>query len=97
MRSYRCYFLNPAGRIAAVEIVEADTDEDALIEAARRLNGQPHHRASEVWDCARRVFPPARDKVDVDKVGRVLRGVGLRVSDDRGSPPGQRHGASPDT
>lgn len=97
MRSYRCYFLNQTNRIAGVEIIEAEADEDALIGAARLLGGQPRYRAIEVWDGARRVFPRARDRVDVNEVKRALRGIGLRVLDDPARSPGERHPTSADT
>ncbi len=86
MRPYRCYFLNQAGRIEASEIVEAEADEEALIQAAQLLKGQRHYRAIEVWDRARRVFPRARGEVDVDEIKRVLWRIGLEVMDDGDSP-----------
>ncbi len=90
MRPYRCYFLNQAGRIEAVEIVDAQADEEALIQAVELLKTQRHYRGIEVWDCARRVFPRARGKVNVDEIRRVLRRLGWKVMDDPSGPQRRR-------
>jgi hypothetical protein len=55
MRSYRCYFLDERDMISLAEIIEADSDEDALRQAAARLAKKPAATAVEVWDLARLV------------------------------------------
>jgi len=56
MRSYRCFFLNLRSAVVAVEIVEAENDDDALRLAVSvfREKGD-RFTGFEVWDCARRV------------------------------------------
>jgi hypothetical protein len=55
MRSYRCYFLDERDMISLAEIIEADSDADALRQAAERLAKKPNAMAVEVWDLARLV------------------------------------------
>ncbi|MBV8653533.1 MAG: hypothetical protein JO255_18870 [Alphaproteobacteria bacterium] len=55
MRAYRCCFLDARDMISLVEIIEADSDEDALRQAADRLAKKPVATAVEVWDLARLV------------------------------------------
>jgi hypothetical protein len=55
MRSYRCFFLNLRAAVAAVEIIEAENDDDALRLAMSMFREQGQFTGFEVWDCARRV------------------------------------------
>ena len=55
MRSYRCYYLDERDMIFLAEIIEADSDEDALRQAAVLLAKKPKTSAVEVWDLARLV------------------------------------------
>lgn len=82
MRYYRCYFLDADGHVLAAEVVQADTDEEALARAAEMLSGRPHYRSIEVWDGARRIFPQPRDSVDVDQINRVFDSIALQRSKD---------------
>jgi hypothetical protein len=61
MRSYRCYLLNKAGLISAVELIECGGDGDAQQAALKMLRENAQHHAIEVWDQARQVFRQARD------------------------------------
>ncbi len=81
MRAYRCYFLGADGRIAALEIFEAESDEDALAQAVV-LAGRRQYRAIEIWDCGRRVYPQARGKGDVDEIKRAFDSIAVRQSKD---------------
>ena len=56
MRSYRCFFLNLKSAFAGVQVIEAETDEEAVqrAEAVFREKGVPYS-GFEVWDCAHRV------------------------------------------
>ena len=56
MRPYRCYFLNRQSAIAGVELIEAETDDEALRrgEAVYREKGA-QFSGFEVWDCGRRI------------------------------------------
>jgi hypothetical protein len=53
---YRCYFLDLRSKIAGVEIIEADTDSDAVErgDVVFRANGAGFSGV-EVWDRGRRV------------------------------------------
>ena len=46
MTSYRLYRLDGAEKIEAVELIEAETDEDA-VKAGRAMN---HTATCEIWD-----------------------------------------------
>lgn len=59
MRSYRCYFLDEEAHIQAAENVDADVLSEAVDKALTMLKQRPHHRSVEVWECARRLYPPA--------------------------------------
>ena len=85
MRGYRCFFLALSGRIEKAEIVEADTDEDALAAALTLVERQFKYANVEVWEGARKVFPHGRASADVEQIKRVLQSVGLRVFEDE--PP----------
>jgi hypothetical protein len=61
MRAYRCYFLDKAGAIAAVELIECGGDGDAQQAALKMLREQSQHHAVEVWDQTRQVFRQTRD------------------------------------
>lgn len=58
MRFYRCFLLNQVSVIAAVEIIEAEDDDDAVqrAETVFRQKGAAFS-GYEVWDCERRVYP----------------------------------------
>ena len=59
MRAYRCYLMNTAKMITAVEVIECAGDDEAR-QAALRLLRERSPYAVEVWDEARKVFH-ARD------------------------------------
>ena len=84
MRGYRCFFLNIAGRIEKAEIVQAETDEDALAVALRLVEAQSHYESIEMWEGARKVFPQTRDSADIEQLKRILLGAGLLVLKDEG-------------
>jgi hypothetical protein len=57
MQTYRFYFLDQNDRINADESFEADAPADAIDRALAMLCARPHHRAVEVWQGARRLYP----------------------------------------
>ena len=57
MNVYRCYFLNAANRIEAAEDLDAETLSEAVERAQSMLQSRPQHRAIELWEGARRVYP----------------------------------------
>jgi hypothetical protein len=65
MRAYNFYFLNRAGMIAAVELVECAGDADAQQSALAMLRST-HHHAVEVRDQARLVTRQERDPAWID-------------------------------
>ena len=60
MRPYRCYFLNPQSRICDIDVIEAETDAEALerAEAVFRAKGA-RFSGYEVWDRGRHLHHPA--------------------------------------
>jgi hypothetical protein len=58
--TYRCYFLNKANAIVAVEEVECAGEEDARQTALRLLRERPGY-AVEVWDRARKILRQVRE------------------------------------
>lgn len=61
MRPYRCFFLNLRSAIAGVEIVEAETDDEALRRAESLfLEKGAQFSGYEVWDGERRVHRQLR-------------------------------------
>jgi len=58
--TYRCYFLNKADAIVAVEEIECAGEEDALQAALRLLRERPGY-AVEVWDRARKILRQMRE------------------------------------
>ena len=75
--SIAVFFLNAACRIERAEIVEAERDEEAL--TAALIKRQSVYSAIEVWDGARKVFPQALDRREVDQLKRTLLRAGLVV------------------
>jgi rRNA processing protein Krr1/Pno1 len=61
MRAYRCYLMNKAGLISAVELIECAGDGDAQQAALKILRDNSQHHTIEVWDQARQVFRQVRD------------------------------------
>jgi hypothetical protein len=59
MQTYQCYFLDDREHISADESIEADAPTDAIDRALAMLCARPHHRAVEVWQGARRLYPSA--------------------------------------
>jgi hypothetical protein len=55
MANYRCYLLGDTGRIAAVEELEAETDETAIAAAQRVVADRPSWAGFELWELGRRV------------------------------------------
>jgi hypothetical protein len=60
MPSYRCYFLDDAAHIRSTESIDAEALSEALEKALAMLKQRPHHRSIEIWDGAKRLYPPAR-------------------------------------
>ncbi len=60
MQAYRCYFLNKAETIVAVEQIECDSDDEARQAALKLLRERPGY-AIEVWDRARKILPQVRE------------------------------------
>ncbi len=60
MPTYRCYFLNKANAIVAVEEIECAGEEDARQAALRLLRERPAY-AVEVWDRARKILRQMRE------------------------------------
>jgi hypothetical protein len=58
MAEYRLYCLDGAGHIGLAEVIEADTDADALAEARRLKDGALR---CEVWSGPRLVGSLSRD------------------------------------
>ena len=53
---YRCYFLDLHSKIAAVEIIQADTDADAVLRADILFRERgAGYTGIEVWDRGRRI------------------------------------------
>ena len=59
MAQFRCYLLNQAGAIASAEIIECDTDVEA-IERAEALMHAREAAAVELWHLARRIHVAKR-------------------------------------
>ena len=56
MPTYRCYFLNLHSKIAGVEIIDADTDSEAVAQADTVFRDKgAGFSGVEVWDRGRRV------------------------------------------
>jgi hypothetical protein len=55
MTHYRCYLVGDTGRYAAVEELDAETDEIAIAIARRTLATRPHAAAFELWELVRKV------------------------------------------
>jgi hypothetical protein len=81
MQSYRAFFLNLAGRIEAVEIVEAESDNDALLKTVELAARQSRYSAVEVWEGARRLFPQVRGQADIRQLKRQLVAAGLMLTE----------------
>jgi hypothetical protein len=60
MPTYRCYFLNHADAIVAVEEIDCAGEEDAREAALRLLRERPVY-AVEVWDRARKILRQVRE------------------------------------
>lgn len=65
MRAYNFYFLNKAGMIAAVELVECAGDAEAQ-QAALTMLHSTHHHSVEIRDQARLVSSQGRDPAWAD-------------------------------
>jgi hypothetical protein len=59
MAHYRCYRVGDTDRHAAVEHLDAESDEIAIAQARLLLAKRPHKGAVELWELARR--EPGRD------------------------------------
>jgi hypothetical protein len=57
MSDYRCYFLGDDDHIKAAEDIDADELGAAIDRARVMLKERPHHRAIELWDGTKRVYP----------------------------------------
>ena len=60
MPTYRCYFLNKADVIVAVEEIQCAGEEDVREAALRLLRERPGY-AVEVWDRARKILRQMRE------------------------------------
>jgi hypothetical protein len=56
---FRCYLLNQAGAIAAAEVIECDSDLEA-IQRAEALMQEREAAAVELWHLARRIHVAKR-------------------------------------
>jgi hypothetical protein len=63
MSAYRCFFLNLRSAVAAVEIIEAENDDDALRLALSVFREQGQFAGFEVWDRGRRLHRQMRAEV----------------------------------
>lgn len=79
---YHCFFLHKSGRIDKASIVEADSDQHALLRTLELVDPQSHCTAVEVWQGPRKVFPVARVHADIEHLKRVLLAVGPTIADD---------------
>ena len=59
MGDYRCYLLDGAGAIRAVELVDDETDASALAQAQQILSRRPEFFGFELWQRNRRVYVEA--------------------------------------
>lgn len=50
MAYYRIFIFNRKNHFADIDLVDCDTDDEALVLAAKRVTD---HLGAEVWDCAR--------------------------------------------
>jgi hypothetical protein len=57
MERYRCYFLNNAGTIVDVEVIQCPDDHAAWRQAVELLRQRPKLEAIELWNFARKVIP----------------------------------------
>jgi len=57
MPAYRCYFLDDGNHISAAEVIDADALNEAIDKALGMLKERPHHRAIELWEGNKRVYP----------------------------------------
>jgi hypothetical protein len=55
MKRYKCYLLDPLGRIHHVEAIDSDDDNGARAGAATLLLSHPQLQSIELWDGERRV------------------------------------------
>ena len=78
---YRCFFLHKSGCIEKANIVEAESDADALFWASR-LTDRQSHTAIEIWQGPRKVFPVSRARGDIEELNRILSALGLMTADD---------------
>jgi hypothetical protein len=60
MPTYRCYFLNRANAIVAVEEIDCAGEEEARQAALHLLRERPDY-AVEVWDRARKLLRHIRE------------------------------------
>ena len=82
MRAYACYFLDLNSDIERVEIIEAETDADAMEQAeALFAAADGLFRAVELWDQARRVRQVGSSEVDPRESPEQIQ-LGRRFSTD---------------
>ena len=55
MSIYRCYYMNSAGRVAAVNVIHCDTDGEARARADALLAASDH-AALELWDAIQVIY-----------------------------------------
>ena len=78
---YRCFFLHKSGCIDKANIVEAESDADALFWASR-LTDRQSHTAIEIWQGPRKVFPVSRARGNIEQLQQILSTLGLLTADD---------------
>jgi hypothetical protein len=62
MPSYRCYFLDLHAKVAGVEIIDADTDSEAIVQGDTVFRDKgAGFSGIEVWDRGRRVERKLKD------------------------------------
>lgn len=94
MRAYSCFLVNEAGDVQHAQIIEAETDEDALVKTVNFARRSSTSCTIKIWEGARKVFPQQRERIDIELIKRLFRKVGIVVFDD--SPVSPLPGASDD-
>ena len=56
MHIYRCFFLNEADHIKAVEIIESEAIGEAIEKLRAMLLKNPQHQKIEIWAGGRRLY-----------------------------------------
>lgn len=57
MATFRCYFLDNNGHIAAAEYLHVEALGDALDNALSLLREKPEHHSIEIWRGSEKLYP----------------------------------------